>query len=392
MHNDFDWINRAGSVVRDDLHELAAQWHARPKILNAKSAKPYYSIGQAARLVGRTAESIRGAEKKNLVKRPESDKETGRRVGYTLEQINHLRAHFKTFPYRHPADPPAIINLYNLSGGIGKSCICTHLAHGLAIDGYRVLVIDANADATATAVFGFLPGLDVGYKDTVAPALAGECDSLASLVRQTAVDQVDLIPLSYRLSADARMFNTSVSERTVTQRVSDQVNKLSADYDVVLIDSASGQDPSLVPLLYTSNALLVPHPPAGMRVVQTLESLIMLGDRVAACHASGVRLGFNWILGLANESSVKDAEMQASWPDNCKVQIRMTRTQIRYNRKIREACDNSSTIFSNANPSRSDRTLCSAVSNLWAMTKEMERHILHTWPSRLAELRAMGHA
>jgi hypothetical protein len=129
-----------------------------------------------------------------------------------------------------------------------------------------------------------------------------------------------------------------------------------------------------------------------MRVVQTLESLRMLGDRVAACHASGVRIGFNWILGLANESSVKDAEMQASWPDNCKVQHRMLRTQIRYNRKIREACDNSSTIFSNANPSRSDKTLCSAVSNLWAMTKEMERHIYHTWPSRLAELRAMGHA
>ncbi|MEX0451059.1 AAA family ATPase [Spiribacter sp. 218] len=391
MDNDFEWINKKYSEIRADLDELAAQWHARPKLLNAKSAKPYYSIGQAARLVGRTPESIRDAENKNLVKPPALDQKTGRRIGYTLEQINHLRAHFKTFPHRDPADPPAVINLHNLSSGIGKSCICTHLAHGLAIQGYRVLVIDANPEATTTAVFGFVPVLEVGYMDTIAPALAGECDSLVPLARRTVIDQVDLIPSSYSPHAATSIFSAHLPERVAIQRMSDQVGELAANYDVVLIDSAPTQDASFVPLLFSSNALLVPHPPSGPRVLPTLRSLMMLGDRVAARHSSDVRLHFNWILGLVNESSAKDAGMQASCPDHCNVPLQTMRTQIRYNRKIGEAFDNFSTVFSNANPSRSDKTLCSAISNLWAMTRDIERQVHHTWPTRLAVLRESGH-
>jgi chromosome partitioning protein len=391
MDSDLAWINRSQSEIRSDLDELAARWHTRPKPVITKSVKSYYSIARAARLVGRTPESIRDAEKRNLVKRPEVDQKTGRRIGYTLEQINHRRAHFKTFPHRDPADPPAVINLHNLSSGIGKSCICTHLAHGLAIQGYRVLVIDANPEATTTALFGFIPDLDVGYMETIAPALAGECDSLVPLVHRTVIDQVDLIPSSYRLRAGASIFSAHLPERVAIQRMSDQLGELAANYDVVLIDSAPTQDASFVPLLFSSNALLVPHPPAGPRVLPTLRSLMMLGDRVAARHSSDVRLHFNWILGLVNESSAKDAGMQASCPDHCNVPLRTMRTQIRYNRKIGEAFDNFSTVFSNANPSRADKTLCSAISNLWAMIKDIERQIHQTWPNRLKEPRESGH-
>jgi chromosome partitioning protein len=53
------------------------------------------------------------------------------------------------------------ITLINEKGGVGKTTIATHLAAGLAIRGYRVVLADADAQGHATVSFGLRkePGL-----------------------------------------------------------------------------------------------------------------------------------------------------------------------------------------------------------------------------------------
>lgn len=47
-----------------------------------------------------------------------------------------------------------IITLLNEKGGVGKTTLATHLAAGLAIKGYRIVLVDTDAQAHATIAFG----------------------------------------------------------------------------------------------------------------------------------------------------------------------------------------------------------------------------------------------
>ncbi len=47
-----------------------------------------------------------------------------------------------------------VITVLNEKGGVGKTTLATHIASGLAIRGQRVVLIDADPQATATAAFG----------------------------------------------------------------------------------------------------------------------------------------------------------------------------------------------------------------------------------------------
>ena len=54
-----------------------------------------------------------------------------------------------------------VVTLLNEKGGVGKTTVATHLATGLAIKGYRVLLVDADPQGHATVMFGLSkePGL-----------------------------------------------------------------------------------------------------------------------------------------------------------------------------------------------------------------------------------------
>jgi len=50
-----------------------------------------------------------------------------------------------------------IITLLNEKGGVGKTTLATHIAAGLAIRGYRVVLVDTDAQANATSSLGIEP-------------------------------------------------------------------------------------------------------------------------------------------------------------------------------------------------------------------------------------------
>lgn len=50
-----------------------------------------------------------------------------------------------------------VITLLNEKGGVGKTTLATHIAAGLAVKGFRVIMIDADPQANATIAFGLQP-------------------------------------------------------------------------------------------------------------------------------------------------------------------------------------------------------------------------------------------
>ena len=81
---------------------------------------------------------------------------------FTLDEVLRLRAFFaaegsKTkdyLPYRPAGLPAKIVAVANFKGGVGKTSTCAHLAMSAALDGYRVLVVDLDAQGSMTSIFG----------------------------------------------------------------------------------------------------------------------------------------------------------------------------------------------------------------------------------------------
>ncbi|WP_265000978.1 nucleotide-binding protein, partial [Komagataeibacter europaeus] len=176
------------AAVLENLRESAVAARA------GERREPTFQIGQAAELVGRTPAAIRDAEKDGRLPKPERGA-NNRRVGYTLEQVNDMRGIFGTRPWRDPGDPPAIIAVQNFKGGVGKSTVAVHLAQYLAIQGYRVALIDCDSQASATTLFGYVPDLDLTEDETLYPFLRhDERSSLSYALKPTHFDGLYLIP------------------------------------------------------------------------------------------------------------------------------------------------------------------------------------------------------
>ncbi|MEL6521594.1 MAG: AAA family ATPase [Pseudomonadota bacterium] len=85
--------------------------------------------------------------------------EDGRQRWYSLEEINELRRRLKIkrrslMPPR-PAGKRAVrAAIANFKGGAGKSTVALHFAHAAALDGYRVLCIDFDPQATLSHSMG----------------------------------------------------------------------------------------------------------------------------------------------------------------------------------------------------------------------------------------------
>jgi chromosome partitioning protein len=101
----------------------------------------------------------------------------------------HMREVLGAMPTRGPHDVPAMIAVQNFKGGVGKSTVTTHLAHYFAVQGYRVLVVDCDSQATTTTLFGFNPHFNITREETLyptsdrpdpgRPALCGQAHALA---------------------------------------------------------------------------------------------------------------------------------------------------------------------------------------------------------------------
>ncbi len=83
---------------------------------------------------------------------------------FTLEDVNTIRDYLEQEgqtgkgykPYRPEGQPAKIVTLSNFKGGVAKTTTAGHLAMAAALDGYKVLVVDMDSQASMSTIFGVL--------------------------------------------------------------------------------------------------------------------------------------------------------------------------------------------------------------------------------------------
>jgi chromosome partitioning protein len=373
--------------VMTSLRERAAAQRSGPKSL------PRFSISTAADLVGRTSAAIREAEKEGRLPSNERTK-SGRRIGYTLKEMNEMRTAFGTKPWRHFDDPLSIIAVQNFKGGVGKSTISVHLAQHLAMKGYRVCLIDCDSQASTTSLFGYVPDLDLQEEDTLYPFFREEeRTSLAYAVRETHWDGLYLIPSNLRLYAAEYELAARVSrgQPLLLDRLSQGIASIADAFDVVILDPPPALGTISLSVMRAANALMIPTPPTVMDFASTTSFLAMLYETIATLEENGLGVALSWIKLVASRTDEQKSMqreilglMRNLYGDA------MLRSVLRDSAEIDNATARLMSVYELEQPVTSRETHARALTHLNGVNNEIEIEIRKTWPSHADRLAREG--
>jgi len=143
-----------------------------------------------------------------------------------------------------------IIAIANQKGGVGKTTTACNLAAGLAVKGFRTLLVDLDQQRNATHSFE-LPQIET----TLSEVLVGSKQDLKDVreaIYETHLVNLDLIPASIRLALVEKQL--SVGEQ---YRLKDALSKLT-EYDFVLIDCPPSLGATLTQALLACQYVVVP--------------------------------------------------------------------------------------------------------------------------------------
>jgi chromosome partitioning protein len=240
-----------------------------------------FTLTEAAQLVGVSTEGIRKAELAGKIGTAETDEKSKRRM-FTLKDINACRDYFETRPGRTAEDEPTIIAFINFKGGVYKSTASLHYAQYLALQGYKVLFVDTDSQATSTQFFGVIPDDEEQELITIASFLTGETSTLSNAIIKTAWDGLDLIP------ANLGLYNAEITvpvrvakgalNRAFYSLLREGLETVKHAYDVVVIDAPPSLGIISMNVVYAADGLVIPVPPLFADFSSTLEFFVMLKE------------------------------------------------------------------------------------------------------------------
>lgn len=356
---------------------------------NIKLDVKRYSMKEAEELVGRTHQAIRDAENDGRLDPPEKG-HNGRRLGFTLAQINKMRDVFGTRPTITDSDEPVVLAVSNFKGGSAKSTLSTHLAEYLARAGYRVLLIDCDSQASATSTFGYLPDDDLEESHTLLPFLRDEEDSLDYAIRPTYWDGLDLLPANLRLYQAEYELAHNVTAETFSM-LRDGIKDIAKRYQIIILDPPPALGMISLNVMYAANALLIPMPPAMYDFSSTISFLTMLYETMSVIEKRLGSVDYKFVkIAITRYDENKSAQTALVDLSESELGNALLSAKFKESAEIVTAGNLQRTVYELDKPTTSARVHRRCLNVLDSLNGEIELLIRKSWPSHAKKLRTAG--
>ncbi|EAR6544971.1 plasmid-partitioning protein SopA [Salmonella enterica] len=321
--------------LKERLDELIARGHTMTKMIaqaqfgddspEARTITRRWGITEAAELIGVTPQTIRNAEESG--KLPPADTvvrgRVPQRAGYTIGQINDMRDHFGTRPSRPDGQSPAVLAIAAHKGGAFKTSTSVHMAQWAALQGLRVLLIDAtDPQATASLYHGYVPDLHIHAEDTLLPYYLGERDNAEYAIKPTCWPNLDIIPSClaiHRIESEIEVLEAAgklpVPSHLLLRAA---IESVWDSYDLIVIDSAPNLGIGTINVVCAADVIVVPTPAELYDYVSSLQFFTMLRDLIANVDLGGFEpdvrvLVTKYSSAVGNQSAWMDEQIRNAW-------------------------------------------------------------------------------
>ncbi len=282
-----------------------------------------FTSGEAAKLIGVSDSTLRKMTLAGEGPQPKIAS-NGRRL-YTLGQINEIRKMLASgtrgrdaaefIPHRREREHLQVLAITNFKGGSGKTTTSAHLAQFLALQGYRVLAIDLDPQASLSALLGVLPETDVRANETLYAAIRYDelQRPLRDVIRPTYFDGLHLVPGNLELmefehtTPKALTDPKQKGDGVFFTRVAKVLDSVADDYDLVVIDCPPQLGFLTLSGLCAATSMIVTVHPQMLDVSSMSQFLLMTRDLLGVVREAGGRLEYDFIRYLLTRFEPQDA-------------------------------------------------------------------------------------
>lgn len=189
-----------------------------------------------------------------------------RRV-FTVSEVREWTRRLRSHKLRPEGAEALTVSIVNFKGGVTKTTTAVTLAQGLALRGHKVLLIDADPQASATTLFGIIPELEVPEEKTLLPLFRGDEETIEDSIRPTYWEGIDLVPgMNDLFAAEFELPARQMSLKSFQfwNVLHNGIDNARLKYDVIIVDTPPALSYITINALMAADGLVMPLPPSSL--------------------------------------------------------------------------------------------------------------------------------